>query len=115
MSCAPVNVLTPVISGDGWPGLPACSFSSTGTAFAEPLALVEMFWENKETGVIELTLSSAGEDPGITIDSAADWTFSVLPRVITLAAGAKSWSIRTTATGGLPRTRLRGTIDILDR
>lgn len=111
----PVNILTPVYTGDGWPGLSDCSFSSDGTAFVEPLGLVEMFFENKDTGVIELTLTSAGDSPGITIDSAPDWMFTVLPRVITLTPGAKSWSIRTTAVGGLPRTRLRGTIDILDR
>jgi hypothetical protein len=111
MSCASNIVLTPCVNGDTWDGLTDCSFSSDGTAFSSPLSQVRMFFKNNEneTG-LELT-SAAGT---ITIDNAAQWMFTVNQvNPMTLDPGLWYWSIETTDSQGVVKTRVFGILEII--
>jgi hypothetical protein len=103
--------LLPAVRNDTWDGLTGCKFSSTGTAFASPLALVRMTFKDS-SGSVSLALSSANEDE-IEITDAAAWEFDVLGRVLTMTEGAYSWAIETTDDEGIVKTRVVGTICIL--
>lgn len=108
---APYQVtLTPIVQGDTWDGL-QCSFSSDGTAFADDLSLVRFQFQD-EDGTSALTLSSAvsGE---VTINDAANWTFTVEPRIISIEPGTYSIGIETTDSAGIKKTRIAGTIEII--
>jgi len=111
MSCSTNITLTPVVYKDTWDGLTECSFSSDGTAFASPLALVRMFFKN-EDGEVGLELSSANST--ITIDDAAAWEFTINPvSPILLEPGQWYWSIETTDDQDIVKTRLFGSLEIL--
>jgi hypothetical protein len=112
MACNRNIILTPVIYGDTWDGLSDISFTSDGTAFASELASVRMFFKDSE-GTTGLELSSANSN--ITITSAASWEFDV--DAITnmpLAAGTWFWSIETTDAQNVRKTRIGGTLEVLD-
>lgn len=104
--------ISPCVYLDTWDGLSNCSFESNGTAFASSLSLVRMFFrdDNNELG---LQLSSANGT--ITIDNAAEWYFTVHPvSPMTLSPGNWYWSIETTDSAGSIKTRVFGTIKILN-
>lgn len=66
--------------------------------------------ENNQVG---LELSSANST--IIIDNAASWQFTVNPvSPMTLTAGDWYWSIETTDSQGVIKTRVFGTIEILN-
>lgn len=95
---------------DTWDGLTNCSMSSTGTAFANPLASVRMFWRDSD-GAVGLQLTSAGGD--ITIDDAANWQYTVNPITqFPLAVGVWRWSIEFTDSAGRVKTYWAGTREI---
>ena len=104
-------VLTPVVTGDTWDGI-TVALSSTGTAFAQPLALAEMIFVDLE-GAVGLSISSA--TAAVVINNAATWNVTVAPRTVTLADGFWHWSFRTTDSAGTIKTRLSGTITVLPR
>ena len=65
--------------------------------------------ENNQVG---LELSSANST--ITIDNASSWHFTIAPvSPMTLTAGQWYWSIETTDTQNVIKTRVIGTIEIL--
>jgi hypothetical protein len=97
-------------SGDTWDGITEASLSSTGTQFADPLALVEMNFFVAGSTTSALTLSSADDE--ITIADAATWSYVVEPLTMTLAAGQYSWTLRFTDTADRAVTWLTGTIEI---
>ena len=99
------------VKNDTWDGLSDCQFSSDGSAFASPLALVRMTFKDSG-GSVRLTLSSANADE-IEITDASGWMFDILPRVLTMAEGAYSWGIETTDDQDVVKTRVVGTIQIL--
>lgn len=110
MTCNSNLILKPCVYLDTWDGLPNCSFTSTGNAFASPLALVRMFFrdENNEVG---LELSSANSR--IVINNANSWQFTINPvSPMNLAIGQWYWSIETTDSQGIIKTRVFGTIEI---
>lgn len=112
MTCNSTLILKPCVYLDTWDGLSNCSFSSDGTAFASSLTLVRMFFRD-ENSVIGLELSSANST--ITIDNAAEWYFTVAPvSPMTLAPGDWYWSIETTDSEGVIKTRIFGTLEILN-
>jgi hypothetical protein len=103
--------LLPVVRNDTWDGLSGCKFSSTGTAFASPLATVRMSFKDS-TGAVQLALSS--DTPGeATITDAAGWEFEIPARKLSMPDGAYSWGIETTDSAGIVKTRVIGTITIL--
>jgi len=112
MSCNRNINLTPVIYGDTWDGLSDISFTSDGTAFSSELSSVRMFFKDSD-GATGLELTSAGGD--IIITSASGWEFYV--DAITnmpLAVGTWFWSIETTDAQNVRKTRIGGTLEILD-
>jgi hypothetical protein len=112
MTCNGNLILKPCVYLDTWDGLSNCSFSSDGTAFASSLTLVRMFFRDEENAV-GLELSSANST--ITIDNAADWHFTIAPvSPMTLTPGNWYWSIETTDYDGTIKTRVFGTIEILN-
>lgn len=71
-----------------------------------------MFFRD-ENSVIGLELSSANST--ITIDNAASWDFTVAPvSPMTLAPGNWYWSIKTTDAQNIVKTRIFGSLEILD-
>lgn len=95
---------------DTWDGLSNVSFTSTGNAFASPLTLVRMFFRDEEN-VVGLELSSANST--ITINNANSWQFTINPvSPMNLAIGQWYWSIETTDSQGIIKTRVFGTIEI---
>ena len=110
MTCNSTLILQPCVNLDTWDGLPNCSFSSDGTAFASSLTLVRMFFRD-ENNVIGLELSSANST--ITIDNANSWQFTIEPvSPMTLAPGNWYWSIETTDSESVIKTRVFGTLEI---
>lgn len=101
--------LTPIVEGDTWDGI-AVTFSSTGTAFDSALDSVTMDFRTL-TGVVTQTLTSAGGE--ITIDDANAWEISVPEIVLSLSDGVWHWSITTTDSAGIIKTRVIGTLQIL--
>ena len=113
MSTARTVTLAPITRHDTWDGL-HLAYSSNGTAFASPLALVRMQFRDAD-GALGLSLTSSGPAATITISDAARWAFSVLPITsVTLAAGTWTWSIETTAADGRCKTYLAGTIKVVE-
>lgn len=112
MSCT--QTLTRVRNGDTWDGLPECGPSSVDADIDDPLALVRMTFTLAGASTPALTLSSADASQ-ITIDDAAGYVFSVLPRTMTLAAGFYSWAIELTDDADRIQTPTggTGTIEIL--
>ena len=112
MSCNTNIPLTPLIYGDTWDGLSDISYESDGTAFASDLASVRMFFKDSD-GVTGLELSSSNGD--ITINDASSWEFDVNAiENMPLAAGIWFWSIETTDVQNVRKTRIGGTLEILD-
>jgi hypothetical protein len=106
MACNQQIKLHPIVAGDTWDGL-RHTCSSDGTAFASPLALVEMSFSTI-SGTVGLALSSA--DAEIAITGATAWTFTVEPVTpFSLAVGVWYWSLTCTDTDGVVKTRLSGT------
>lgn len=113
MSKPAIGNLEPIVYGDTWDGLPDCSFSSNGSAFASSLALVRMFFKNADS-VTGLELSSATSGQ-ITIMDAATWAFNVEPiDEFPLAVGEWYWSIETTDADDIRKTYVAGSIEVLD-
>ena len=110
MAIANITLL-PVVRNDTWDGLTNCKFSSTGTAFASPLATVRMSFKDS-TGAVQLALSSDVEGE-ITITDAEAWQFDIPGRVLSMAEGTYSWGIETTDDDGIIKTRVIGSIPIL--
>ena len=111
MSCNANVILTPCVYKDTWDGLTDVSFSSEGSAFASSLALVRMFFRD-ENNVVGLELSSANST--ITITDANNWEFTINPvSPMLLAIGNWYWSIETTDDQNVIKTRVFGTIEIL--
>ena len=111
MSCNTNITLNPVVYGNTWDGLTDCSFTSDGTAFASPLALVEMEFTD-EDGAVGLLLTSANATAAI--DDANAWEFTINPvEEMTLTRGIWTWAIRTTDDQDVVKTRLSGTIEIV--
>mgnify|MGYP003647604897 CR=1 FL=1 len=103
--------LPPIVNGDTWDGL-SVDFSSTGSALVNSLTSVRMIFHNADDSET-LTLSSIGGD--ISITSAASWDFTVDPITpFPLSPGTQYWNIETTDSGGLIKTYLIGTIQILN-
>ena len=112
MTCNSTVILQPCVYLDTWDGLSNCSFSSDGTAFASSLTLVRMFFRDEEN-VVGLELSSANST--ITIDNANSWDFTVAPvSPMTLAPGNWYWSIETTDSESVIKTRVFGTLEIIN-
>jgi hypothetical protein len=112
MSCNTNIALKPVVFKDTWDGLTELSFESTGTSFASELSLVRMFFKDAE-GAVGLELSSANGT--ITIDDATNWQFTVNPvSPMLLSIGQWLWSIETTDDQGVIKTRVFGSIEILN-
>jgi hypothetical protein len=110
MAIANIQLL-PVVRNDTWDGLTGCKFSSTGSAFASPLATVRVSFKDS-TGAVQLALSSDVEGE-ITITDAAGWEFDVPARVLSMTEGAYSWGIETTDSADVVKTRVIGSIQIL--
>jgi hypothetical protein len=109
MSCFPTFTLPAARSGNTWDGISAGSLSSTGTAFADTLASIEMIFQDS-TGIV-LTLSSGAGT--ITISDASAWTFVVLPILsLSLSPGNYSWEIKTTDSAGSKKSYFRGTLPV---
>ena len=100
-----------VFRNDTWDGLSNCKFSSTGSAFASPLATVRMSFKDS-AGAVQLLLTSATTSQ-IEITNASGWEFEVKSRVLTMAEGQYSWGIETTDSAGVVKTRVVGSIPIL--
>ena len=112
MACNRNIILTPVIYGDTWDGLSEVSFTSDGNAFASDLATVRMFFKDSD-GVTGLELTSAAGD--ITITDASAWEFDVdAIENMPLGVGIWFWSIETTDVQDVRKTRIAGTLEILD-
>ena len=112
MSCNANLILQPCIYLDTWDGLSDISFTSDGTAFASSLSLVRMFFRDEEN-VVGLELSSSNST--ITINNANSWQFTINPvSPMTLTAGQWFWSIETTDSANIVKTRVFGTIEILN-
>lgn len=111
MSCNTNITLHPVVYRDTWDGL-TVDMSSDGTAFASNLSVVRMFFRD-ENGDVGLELSSA--DSEIVIDNASNWEFTVNAiSPMTLAIGVWDWSIETKDAQDIIKTRLFGSLEILD-
>jgi hypothetical protein len=111
MACNGNLILKPCVYKDTWDGLSNCSFYSDGTAFADSLSLVRMFFRDDDNQV-GLELSSANST--ITIDDAANWEFTINPvSPMNLAIGQWYWSIETTDSNDVIKTRVFGTIEII--
>ena len=109
MSCFPTFTLPAARSGNTWDGISAGSLSSTGTAFADSLASLEMIFS--DNGAVALNLSS-GEGT-ITISDASAWTFVVLPILsLSLSPGNYSWEIKTTDSAGSRKSYFRGILPV---
>jgi len=97
--------LVPFTEGDTWGGIPAITIT-TGPeggpyeAPADELEVVTMRFRKiggTEAEVVEL--SSA--DDGITINSPANWTFTIPPQIVPgLTAGKWAWRLRCSADSG---------------
>jgi hypothetical protein len=112
MTCNSNITLKPVVFKDTWDGLTDCSFESTGTSFASELSLVRMFFKDAD-GTIGLELTSANST--ITIDDSTNWRFTVNPvSPMLLTIGNWYWSIETTDDQGVIKTRVFGSIEILN-
>jgi type 1 fimbria pilin len=103
--------LTPIVEENTWDGL-TVSWTSDGTAFADPLASVIMEFKDAQD-VAAQTLDSA--DGGIVIDDANAWEITIPATILTLSAGVWKWSITTTDTEGVVKTRIAGELTILDK
>jgi hypothetical protein len=111
MSCNTNITLSPVVYLDTWDGL-TVDMSSDGNAFASNLSVVRMFFRD-ENGDVGLQLSSA--DSEIVIDDASNWEFTVnAVSPMTLAIGVWDWSIETKDAQDIIKTRLFGSLEILD-
>tara|TARA_B110000503_G_C6979147_1_gene342471 strand:- start:248 stop:598 length:351 start_codon:yes stop_codon:yes gene_type:complete len=112
MACKQNIILTPVFYGDTWDGLSNCSFSSNGSAFGSNLTSIRMFFKDYD-GVTGLELTTANSN--ITIDNATAWEFTVNPITnMPLSVGMWFWSIETTDAESVRKTRVFGTLEILD-
>ena len=106
---ATVN-LKPIVFGDTWDGL-TVSMSSDGSALDSDISAIRMFFKNDEgTTGLELTNTA-----GITITNANTWEFTVdsIAR-FPLAIGQWYWSIEITAADNNRKTRVAGSIEVLD-
>lgn len=111
MSSPAYITLSPVVYKDTWDGLTNCSFTSDGTAFADPLSTVRMHFRDAD-GVVGLQLTTPAT--GITITNAASWQFSVNPITsITLTEGPWYWSIEATDTTGRIKTYVSGVLPVI--
>ena len=96
------------VTGDTFPSLVVDSITVSGVAPANTLASVRMDIRTTPTAsTASKALTSAGGD--ITIDSAANWGFTVEPFAIALTARTYYYDIETTDSSGTVRTYLTGT------
>jgi hypothetical protein len=110
MSAPATVALKPIVFGDSWDGL-TVSMTSDGTALDSDISAIRMFFKNDE-GATGLELSNTS---GITITDANAWEFTVdsIAR-FPLAIGQWYWSIEITAADNNRKTRLAGSIEVLD-
>jgi hypothetical protein len=100
-----------MVTGNTWDGI-TVAFSSNGTAFDSPLSAVSMEFRTP-AGVLTQTLTSAGGT--IVIDNANTWEISIPEIVLSLTEGTWNWSITTTDSTGIIKTRVLGTLPILPK
>lgn len=108
----PVHIeLSPVVVNDTWPGLSECKFQSDGDAFSLNLSSIRMHFRDSDNVVVRQLTSTNG---GITIESAANWQFTVNPiTTLTFNADTYYWSIETTDANGTIKTYVTGTLEVL--
>lgn len=113
--------LTPFTEGDTWSGIPSVviTVGPDGGPFVapeNPLEIVTMRFKKAgglDSDVVQLTSATAGQ---ITITSAATWTFTIPPQIVSgLTAGKWDWRIRCTSNSGDDvQTYLAGQITVLE-
>jgi len=103
--------LKPVRNGETWDGISDCSFSSTGTAFANTLAAVEIRFLSSD-GATEYTRTSAAGQITITNSAANQWKFDINAFEMTYAADTWSFAIKTTDSAGIKKIRATGTLPV---
>lgn len=110
MSGPATFTLNPIVFGDTWDGF-TVALSSDGNALDSDLSSVRMFFRD-ENGTVGLSLTNGS---GITITDANAWEFTVdeIAR-FPLAVGQWYWSIESTNADNKRKTRIAGTIEVLD-
>ncbi len=105
------------VEGDTWGGIPEISITISGTPPADDVASAKMQFHPASGFETVATITSAGG--GITITSAANWTFIVpaqdleLPDGSPLPSGSYVWGFQTTDINGVKQTYLEGTVEVL--
>lgn len=113
MSCQNTLILPPIVAGETWDGF-SMSLTSDGTSLAEDLANVNLVFRDS-TGVVALTLTSAGASPGITITDANAWAFTVAKITpFPLTAGTYTTTIEFTNASGDIRKWFKTQLSILE-
>jgi len=103
--------LTPIVEGDTWNGI-TVSWTSDGTAFADSLSAVTMEFRDQRDVLAETLTSGTSE---ITIDNPTTWDITVNPKILPMATGLWKWSITTTDSEGVIKTRIVGNLQIIDK
>lgn len=108
----PTYNLDPVHENDTWAGIGSITIEVDGNPPAVAAASAQMrFARQRDHSNTLLTLSSAGDDPGITITDAVNWIFAVLPRTpIGLPPGTYTYAFKVTDADGTVQTYLEGQI-----
>jgi len=113
MAQAVIHTLAPVMAGDTWRGIQSARLTSDGTIFDADLSRVSMAFAD-ESGETVLRMASDGLNPGITIDNANEWRFTVAEIArFPLAAGDYTWAISFYDAENIRRTYVAGSITVL--
>jgi hypothetical protein len=110
-----------VVVGHTWPGITSIrrvdrpSSGGDPAPPASPLATAEMAFGSSLQAceaAPALLLTSAGDDPTISIDDAAEWEFSIPKIILPLAAGRWNFLITTIAGDGTRDPLLTGILEV---
>jgi len=106
--------LEPFTAGDHFDGIPTVTITVNGAPPASAMTLVTMRFKKKDfPNGTPVELSSA--DAEITIESAANWEFSVPEQAIAgLTDGTWTWRISVTDAEGVKKTYLADEITVLE-
>lgn len=103
------------LSGDSWSGIDpiTVTMADTGDPPANDAVLAEMIFKLKQEDPTPLVKITSADAAQITINSAANWNFTVEPQTLNLSPGATYvWGFRVTDSTGYKLTYFQGTIDV---
>lgn len=106
-------VLSSVVAGDTWPGIPGISVTINGSPPIEELAFARIqFRKTAESNPAKETLDT--ENGGISIADPVTWQVVIPPQKLSLTPATWRWDYETTDAAGTVKTYVYGTLTVLE-